>query len=86
MYAELAELYDLAYVPKDKISYTYPLFLYSYSPIPLQNMPLKDNSSNKIWQEVDKIITREKQNSATLPDYYRYPDFVLRAFQQAYYQ
>jgi len=86
MYAELAKLYDLAYVPKDKISYTYPLFLYSYSPIPLQALPLKDKSSDKIWQEVDKIISRDKQNSARLPGYYRYPDFVLDAYQQASYQ
>jgi hypothetical protein len=86
MYAELAELYDLAYVPKDKISYTYPLFLYSYSPIPAQTLPLEDKSSDKIWQEVDKIISREKKNSARLPGYYRYPDFVLEAYQQALYQ
>jgi len=86
MYAELAELYDLAYVPKDKISYTYPLFLYSYSPIPLQTLPKEDKSGDKIWQEVDKIISREKQDSARLPGYYRYPDFVLEVYQQASYQ
>jgi hypothetical protein len=77
MYAELAELYDLAYVPKDKISYTYPLFLHTYSPFPLQPTPAIDKSVDKIWQEVDKIITQKKLNNTRLPTYYRYPDFVV---------
>jgi hypothetical protein len=85
MYAELAEQFDIAYVPEDKISYTYPLFFYSYNPFPVQDplqstLQVKRKSSEKIWNEVDKIITQEKQNNAKLPEFYRYPEFLLGAY------
>ncbi|MFK5984272.1 MAG: hypothetical protein QM479_02435 [Pseudomonadota bacterium] len=79
MYANLAQLYNIAYVPEDKISYTYPLFLYSYSYYNQEKLPAQGKSGDKIWQEVDKIISKEKEkeNNARLPDYYRYPEFLL---------
>ena len=85
MYAELAKQFDIAYVPEDKISYTYPLFFYSYNPFPMQDslhssFKIQRKSSEKIWNEVDKLISQEKQNSAKLPEFYRYPEFLLGAY------
>ncbi len=78
IYAQLAQQYDIAFVPEDKISYTYPLFMYSYIAYPYQQQ-IKAKSSDKIWQEIDKIISKEKQDNAKLPNFYRYPNMWLGA-------
>ncbi len=71
MYSQLAKSHDIAYVPEDKIAYSYPLFFSAYS---TENTSSKDYS-DKIWQALEKLIAKDKANTlGTLPYFYHLPN------------
>ena len=74
MYSDLAKTYKLAYVPEDKIVFSYPVFVNAYK----QNT-LANEYSDKVWSKIEKIIEEEKQKSAALPSFYHLPTAVSMA-------
>jgi len=75
MYAKLAKQFDIAYVPEDKFTYTYPMFVYHYSYNSEHNM-LPNKTVDSIWKKLENFVEedkKEERNAFYIRDFYRFP-------------